>query len=489
MGTQQRAYMGQSIMWGTVLPSRVVYLIEAGSAAGFRRAVQSACMRWGGLSELIVEVDREAGLSRQNYDLVQCAALEAAVAVGPIWEIARSAAQSLGLPLVDIARLDEEGRTAYSYPLSAVVGGGDMLLIAQEAGPLWQVAVAGDVAADEQLFRPSVRRPMNGSEVGSMQDRWSATLLEASASQFEEHTTESVENTSAVIWIADGADPLPDCLEFWNMRALRPRRSSTRVPLLLLPYKEVEAWHAYDQRIAGLLARRGERNVDVVLRSQSVDESELHRIAALWGLEQQSDDVISFGFPLWEGGAARTPPFFYKVNVDPTSWLAARRDWGRRQDFDIHVFSDRSTSVRFRSPVTLDGSAQVLIRLDGEALAGLPRRLATAQAIHPAARWHGDQLQLGVLTDGEIFLELQIPSLATATTHLLDGLTQRWELSDKGRIATALLTSDGGQALLEPGRYDIAMQLFTPRGKELHKKLVPHQATFALFMSGGVSSC
>ncbi|MGW1673374.1 hypothetical protein [Streptomyces sp. NPDC002324] len=305
-----------------------------------------------------------------------------------------------------------------------------------------------------------------------MQDRLHQTLLEDGASQFEEHSTESVENTSAAIWLVDGKDPLMDCVEFWNLRALRPRGRSGRIPVLLLPYPEVEAWHDYARRIHDLLGRAGERSIDVVLRSNSVPAQELRRLAESWGLEEQVGETLSFGYPAsWEGGATRSAPFTYRVDTDPSMWLAARREWGRRQDLDVHVFTDRPTGVRFRSPVRFQQTVQVLVRLAGEALDGLPRRPETARSIHPHARWRGDHLQIGVITDDDVVLELRLPSLEDATTHLLDSLTEKWELSDKGRMAAAMRPQEASEALLEPGLYDVVMQLFTPRSKELAKEL------------------
>src|SRR5437763_421356 len=43
-------------MTAAVLPSRAGYLVREGSDTGFRRAVQEACTRWGGVSEPIIPV-------------------------------------------------------------------------------------------------------------------------------------------------------------------------------------------------------------------------------------------------------------------------------------------------------------------------------------------------------------------------------------------------------------------------------------------------
>lgn len=75
-------------MWGSVLPSRVAYLIEAGSTDGFRTAVRAASGRWGGICELIIEVDPVSGVTAAAHDLVTRAELEAAVRVDVAGEFA-----------------------------------------------------------------------------------------------------------------------------------------------------------------------------------------------------------------------------------------------------------------------------------------------------------------------------------------------------------------------------------------------------------------
>ncbi|QKW04498.1 hypothetical protein [Streptomyces sp. NA02536] len=91
---REHAYQGRSVMWGTVLPSRVAYLIEAGSTDGFRTAVRAASARWGGICELIIEVDPVSGVTAAAHDLVTRAELEAAVRVDVAGEFAVSLALS-----------------------------------------------------------------------------------------------------------------------------------------------------------------------------------------------------------------------------------------------------------------------------------------------------------------------------------------------------------------------------------------------------------
>ena len=71
-------YLGQDVLLGTVVPSRVAYVIDQGGQDSFRRAVQLASMRWGGECEPIVELGT-AGLSDADCQLISTASVEAAV--------------------------------------------------------------------------------------------------------------------------------------------------------------------------------------------------------------------------------------------------------------------------------------------------------------------------------------------------------------------------------------------------------------------------
>ncbi|WP_406292027.1 hypothetical protein [Embleya sp. NBC_00896] len=105
---RRREYLGQFPVHVAVLPSRVVYLIAEGSAEGFRRAVREACTRWGGITEPIVEVGVEGGLSNDVRNVIETADVQAAVNVDVEAGRAASVARLVGLPLVPIAGIDDE---------------------------------------------------------------------------------------------------------------------------------------------------------------------------------------------------------------------------------------------------------------------------------------------------------------------------------------------------------------------------------------------
>ncbi|MGA5704561.1 hypothetical protein [Peterkaempfera bronchialis] len=108
----------------------------------------------------------------------------------------------------------------------------------------------------------------------------------------------------------------------------------------------------------------------------------------------------------------------------------------------------------------------------GEPLLGLPARESIARLVHPDAAWRADKLQLAFFGVGhQLAVQMNFPLLRQATLQLLDDVTVDHRLSSPGRLGTALADRADSSALLEPGVYEAAITLTTPRSKELMKRL------------------
>ncbi|MFF1459703.1 hypothetical protein [Streptomyces sp. NPDC058330] len=342
-------------------------------------------------------------------------------------------------------------------------------MIAQSDGPLWQVAAAGDIAerwiGDPSL--PSLVRSMDGV-IGVVQGLW-GTLIARTGSQLG--VSQVAFNDPLVLWFVGSDDPLPDCVAFWNLRALRYRGDGGG-RVWLLPADEVEAWADFDAQVCGRLRLEGWRSVDAVLWSHGVEAERLHALAESWGLVEGSSDLGSFGWlpPARVHVGDDERDLTYTV-TDPVPRLTTGWDWVRSVDFDAHLFgSSRVTHIRFDAPVGLQGQGRALVRLSSRAFAGLPRELVVARLLHPAATWREGWLQVPVMTTGEVSLEIALPAPRDALAAVLGGVTEHWELSSKGRVAAALPHEAGG-LLLEPGLFSVLTELLTPRAKELVKEL------------------
>jgi hypothetical protein len=372
-----------------------VYLVREGSKSGFRRAVQEASTRWGGMTEPIVLVSTEGHLDEWSRQAMELANIDGAVNVDVPEEDATSAAAELGLALVPLAHIDRTGPVRWTcHP--AWIGPRDepdqAYVIACTGGPLWQAVAAGDLtdehAADLDMNVMAVQRPRTGDEIGRAQV-WGSTLLDRTVANFAEYAASGGPwSCPAIVWVV-GPDDLRDCCYFWNLRALRPLQLGS-VPMLLLPADEVEHWVGFDRQLARVLSRPDEFSPDVVLRSLSAEEATLHHVAAVLGLQHTDDEArTSQRYP---PPPLRQVPFTYRLDVDVRSWFVFTREYGVPTDVDIHLFKEGSR-VRFSAPVPFTGFGYTLLRLTGAPFDGLPQRPSIAALVVPNADWHGSSIR------------------------------------------------------------------------------------------------
>ncbi len=303
-----------------------------------------------------------------------------------------------------------------------------------------------------------VRRPRSNDEIGRAQIDIMGTLLQQTASQAGEYEVSGMPGeTPGVIWVTE-PDDLEDCLAFWNVRALRSLTFS-QAPMLLLPVDDVKYWIGFDRQLASVLARPAEFSPDVIVVSCGVDQEKLEALAALLGLEPTEEKVrIGRSWPVPE---LRQAPFTCRFNLNVRQFVDFVREHGAITSVDIHVFASGST-VRFASPVSFDGAGGVLVRFSGRPFDGLPRRSSVASLVHEHASWHGNSIQLKTLAQNSYQFDLLVPSLDQARAQVLLDVTDRYQLSDKGRMGAALQETNDLAVLLVPGMFEALVDLMTP---------------------------
>ncbi|MET8289906.1 hypothetical protein ABZV80_32475 [Streptomyces sp. NPDC005132] len=462
-----RRYLGQAVLEAAVLPSRAAYLIADGSEAGFRDAVMQASSRWGGMTEPIVEVSA-SGLSEQHEQAVRIAGVEALVNVDADPLAVEGIAERLRLPVVPLADMrkhtvvftctPDEVRefTDRSYPPIA----------ASPTAPLWQLAVAGGVNPDQHEH---ARVSGLQDEFGRYQLR-SDTRIQGTVNQFGEYRSTTPGHTPLVLWVVQEGG-LADSLDFWNTRALRPV-DTIDMPMLMLPgANEVRHWLDFPKQVAHLLASRpGQFAPDVALVSRSASTEQLQELASVLGLDATTEEPRT-GVRI-PAPPARTAPFTFRTDLDPWDWVTLERRYGVPTSFDVQVFADGPSTLRFAQPVRFNGRAGALVRFWGEPLYGLPARPSIARLVHPDAQWRDGTLQFALLPiSHQLAFQVTFPLLPQATAQLLEDVTSAHELSSAGRLGAALAERADSSALLEPGIYEAAIALTTPRSKELMKKL------------------
>ncbi|KZB79649.1 hypothetical protein AVL48_14645 [Amycolatopsis regifaucium] len=455
-----------------LLPARAAYLIYDGSKAGFRRAVQEASTRWGGMAEPIIPVRPDGEVEKWWRKVIETAGVEGLVNVDVPANLVQKLSESCGLPVAEIDDIDRSGPTRFTVHPIALSSYRDHSsqqtpVVACVDGSLWQVVLAGDFTADhaeEHKDVLSFRRPTTADQVARAALA-GQTFLDRTVDQFRENYAEDSWPSPAILWVA-GDEDFQDCLLFWNLRALRP--SFGQCPMVIIPADEVESWTGFSREWASQLARPDEFAPDVVVISRSVPEVALHQLATkVFGLKL-TDEEVRTGFRV--PADLRVPPFTYRVNLDVRHFFIFSRRYGEVRQTETFL-TDGRAQLRFPSPVEFSGGGKLLLRLSSTLLDALPARDVLAARIANAAVWRGRSVQIATHNTNVYQVDLSIPSQSEATAALVGDRVSTWSMSEKGRLAAALMEDAGPAVLLQPSVYEAIRHLTTPRATAYRREM------------------
>jgi hypothetical protein len=456
-----------------MLPSRAAYLIKAGSQSGFRRAIQEASTRWGGMTEPIIPVLANARIASWWRQVVTFSNVDALVNVDVAEADAQVIAKRLGLPLVPLAFIDDQSPTCFSTNPTFLQrdGSNGNGIIARSSGALWEIVSAGDltdehasVLRSEQLSVPRAQMPDQIAKAVITGE----TFLDQTVTSFTEcFSQNSPGQMPTILWITKPND-LKDCIFFWNLRALRSL--SPQQPMLLLPDNEIEQWIGFERFVAASFTRPDEFAPDVILGSLGVKDSRLHQVASTLGLEPSRRELqTGFSWP----AAMRVPPLDYVTNaaIDVRQFFAYQRRYGKITETEGHIFSG-VTTLRFPSPVRFLNVGRTFLQLRGSPFEGLPQRAEVACSITQNAIWRDSGIQINTnAMSSDYLVNIRIPTLRDALDMVLRTCTTSYELSDKGLLAMGMSANVNPSVLLEPNVYEAICELRTPRSKELLQEL------------------
>lgn len=463
---------GPMAMTAVVLPARAVYLVAEGSRAGFVTAVQLATGRWGGMTEPIVPVTADGTVSSEHAQMVAAAGLEAAINVDVATEAAERASELLELALVP---LDQAGSMATCSPSAVranpaiqmpgafgVVNLPAQIVHGQVDGPLWQITALGCPLEGA----PAISRPTLGGDDVWRTQLGGGALLELTLAQFGEYHRLLPGQARPILWITE-PDSLPDCLEFWNVRALRPV-GTLELPMLLFT-DEVVHWLESAGQLRYFLTHSASQNsLNVAFMTRSVQPDQVDETARALDLVKQSDTP---GPDIQTDATPSEPVLGYRTDLEPSEWVSQERSYGVLGDFDVHLVPGGDTAMRIPSPVVFRESGSALLRISGPPLDGLPQRQAVASLMGPPGTWREHSIQFSVPAAPVWSFELSIPTLQAATYALIDAVTTQHTPSQPGRLAAALRGRADLRLLLDAGVYECADTLATPRSKDLRKEL------------------
>lgn len=460
---------GPTIFRLAVAPARSVYLIRPRSRDGFRRAIQEASTRWGGMAEPIIPVRKGGRVDGWWRQVAEFANVHSAVNVDLNEDDAQTAAASLHLPVVPLAQIDRFGQDAAwtCHPSSLPPVTDSLPVIAGQNAPLWAAVAAGDVTREhEETAQPPAgfRRVDQDDQIARASLR-GATQIDQTTSALSEWFSTGAWSVPAIIWVTRPND-LTECLLYWNLRALRHRVMGGG-PMMLLPADQVQHWLEFARQVRGKLDRPDEFEPDVLMAALRTPIEAIHDAARHLGLTLSTEKPrTSRRFP----APQRQAPYTYATteHIDPRPWFMEHRRYGEVAETEAHIRDGRVT-LRTPSPIAWVGGGMTTLTMYGEMIDALPKRDPVARLMDPNARWRDEGLWVATQALPTYNLTLTVPTLAEAVDTSLAAVTATHALSDKGRIAEAIV--DKAHDLLRPGVYEAAVALATPRSKELVKQL------------------
>lgn len=408
--------------------------------------------------------------------VVEKANPDGAVNVDAPEELAKTVAESFGLALVPIEAIDRWGTTRFtSHPAALAlvqntVDGSNGYVIPAADSPLWQATAAGDLSTEhEKTLDPGllrVRRARFDYEIGVAQ-LWDHALLGRTTVSLGENWASPVPvDSPTIVWLTRD-DDLADCVEFWNLRALRPLRYGS-IPMVLLP-DDISSWQTWPNALHSALRRPDRFTPDVIINSTTVDRDGLDAFAQQMGLERAAEKTVTRYSK--SDISMRSAPFTYLTGV-PVGYFAFDRKYGEVEFVDVPVVREK-TILRFLSPVPVKPTAAglALVRVTSEPFDALPKLDRVAKLVDDNATWRDQAIQLLMSLTRDWRLELRVPTLAAACEAVLAERTRSHATSQKGAIGMGLLDESATDALGEPNVYEAIRQLTTPRSDAVARKL------------------
>lgn len=459
--------VGQAIAHLDIRPQRAAYLVPAGSGDAVRQAIASASRRWGGIAEPIIPVSSRGRIAENWLRTLQLLRAHVLVNVG-LTDLARSGAERrIGNASVPLDKL--RGPAEGAHPLLVRPAPPSGTVVLPPDGSLLQLAAAGTIPLDEvadwSQLGVGVYRARTDDECARAQLH-GTTVLAVTATALGELQARNMFPGPAVVWVAR-ANAVRDAVEFWNARALSPRRLH-RAPILLIP-PNIEPWVNFAEHFASFLVVNPRNEPDVVITGRSVPRQRLEAVRDLLQLHPHTGQRLR---STRRSIADRESPATAAIGLDPFHWLLFKRAVGARSSSLVQVVRP-TTTVRIASPINFDERVGGFIRaeISGPEQLNVPRRRAVAQLFLNDAEWGPSGVEVCTVPRPLYDLTLRIPSPGEILgASLKPGVTV--QLSDKGRYAEAVARLAGGtEVFLEPGVIDVITALTTPRRSSLLREL------------------
>ncbi|MFD7656019.1 hypothetical protein ACFV4N_18780 [Actinosynnema sp. NPDC059797] len=423
------------------------------------------------MAEPIVPVRRDGTVDGWWRQVVETAGVEGLVNIDAGSDHATSVAESFNLSVTRLSDIDRGGPTRFTTHPSALPDEFDPTqarITACARGPLWQAVLAGDFTAEHEREHEGAIgfcRPSTADQVVRASLR-GETFLDKTVNSFYENSARGLWPIPALVWVTT-KDSYLDCLWFWNFRVLRSRQFCPS-PMILVPADDLHNWVGFQRDLAHQLARPDEFAPDVCICSISVPDEALHRLAEeILGLHPTEEKVRTGR--KWPN-ETRVPPFNYRVNLELRDLLLFERRYGEEREVETYATEGRA-QLRFPSPIEFSGGGRTLLRLSSPLFDAFPQKDVLAKRIVNEAVWRNGCVQIATNAMNAYRLQVSVPSLEEATHALIEAKTAEWVLSEKGKIADALIDGADLSVLLRPSVYEAVTHLTTPRSSAYRRQM------------------
>jgi DNA-directed RNA polymerase subunit RPC12/RpoP len=440
-------FLGTAVAEVNLRPRRIAYLIESGSGEQLGKAIAYASTEWGGVTQLIVPVNKRGTISRYWRDVCDVISPECFI-------------DYAGLP----DSLATELRNAYNASIHP-----ESLLSHSEPGihalaslPPGSLQLEAFVSREESLLVSGIlgvvpKEHMSlWEEVGvsfvhaeSAMDLLNAQINGLSPIEVTRRNIEIFEVQSGtpggIIVLPIGRVTPQQVLHFWNLRALSYPSFGTY--LLCLPRSALQE-EEVAERLRDLCVERSRMVPDLVLYGHQ--PVLLQQLGERMGFQLPLDKKVSWTFAAEEKRDLAKRPLTCRVNIPPEVFLGGVRFFGQRIKVPVSILAGNVT-LHAESPVRFHPRIRGFLRWEVRGVPHLrwPPSPSVARLIHQNASF--SQFGVGVITgpNTEYGFPLSIPEPESVCSAYLKDHGMTWSPSDKGRYAHALSESIGADVVRE----------------------------------------
>jgi hypothetical protein len=437
-------FVGQAVAQVTIRPRKLGYLIRAGRADDFRKAIRYASTEWGGIGHPIAPVVRKNKLYPAIWQYLEVLKPEVVIDyVGVTDRLIGEIKGRIGAQVLPEAMLkyDEPGVHNLVTVQPGSLRGRTIFELSKRSTLPFEAAVGamqGSPEADELWAGTGGRRQVIESPLDLLDAQTDVpSPIWTTKHQFKTYMSQVL--GGPVVVYTDTRPGLNRLLGFWNVRALA---AGTDTTVLWLPENTLVVPEIAD-RIRTLCRNKIQTVPDLLLLGP--DEATLDHTGVGMGFQRDTGSKSSIQWSSTGRDFLKFPLTYWR-RIDPRAFVIGERSEGTRTAVPVTV-TKPSTVIQIQTPVAFNPGIGGKLRLDVDEIEAIrwPRRPVTASLIAPNSSWTRGGLSFVFGPSSSYQLNLAIVEPSSVLTACLGDAGWTWSLSDKGRYASALAGAVSGR--------------------------------------------